>query len=257
MANSSLKCAPFLILALALGCGKQTQPAPRGSEQPDETPAPVFIPPKQKLEPPLFVGVRWVAGTEEEEAALVSHLPEQIRKLFGNDFNCFSDLEGKAWAFEYTGGPVRCWLEIEETGQSTAPKRYPPPAPDGPGEWEGKGAKGRIVLWMRRDGSERVNQVLRRAGRDPLDTSTVSIGCTITSDKGGSNSAASLENPLWYGWKEHTFVPPPGPLQLPSEVPLPDDKPGVVLEGKATEAVEEGRPRQVKLAFKVQRVPKP
>jgi hypothetical protein len=30
-----------------------------------------------------------------------------------------------AWTFRYSGGPARCWLEIEETGQQTMPRRIP------------------------------------------------------------------------------------------------------------------------------------
>jgi hypothetical protein len=191
-----------------------------------------------------------VAGTKEEQAALVSHLPEPIRKLYGDDAVCFSDLEGKAWAFEYSGGPVRCWLEIEETGQSTMPKLYPPKPPDGVGEWVCNGEKGRIILWMRRVASDKVNLVLKRAGRDPVDTSPVAIGCTIKSDGGGDNFFDSLKNPLWYGWKGHEFT-----RKLPDEVPLPDDRPAVILEATATES-QADQPRQVKLIFKVQRVTK-
>ncbi len=29
------------------------------------------------------------------------------------------------WSFRFSGGPVRCWLEVEEVGQDTMPKRMP------------------------------------------------------------------------------------------------------------------------------------
>ncbi len=29
------------------------------------------------------------------------------------------------WSFKFSGGPVRCWLEVEEVGQDTTPKRMP------------------------------------------------------------------------------------------------------------------------------------
>ena len=30
----------------------------------------------------------------------------------------------QAWAFDFTGGPFGCWIDIEETGQHTAPSPY-------------------------------------------------------------------------------------------------------------------------------------
>jgi hypothetical protein len=248
MSSYLQRCSLILTLALAIGCGQRPQPAQEAP--PDSTPAPVVQLPEQKPESPRFVGVRWVAGTKAEEAEFVAHLPEPIRKLYGSDpFDCFDDLGGKAWAFEYAGGPVRCWLEIEEQGQSTLPERYPPHQPDGIDQWEGKGEKGRIILWMRRNVSEKVNQVLKRVGREPEDTGVVVIGCKITSLEGGSGGAASFKNPLWYGWQKSTES-----RKLPEVTPLPDESPASVLELIAKEVITEGQPRQVKLIFKVQRM---
>jgi hypothetical protein len=52
------------------------------------------------------------------------------------------------WTAKYSGGPIECWLEIEEEGQSTLPKRFPQ-------DFVGAGSvnrptEGTINLWLRR-----------------------------------------------------------------------------------------------------------
>ena len=34
-------------------------------------------------------------------------------------------LDVHIWEFKFSGGPVRCWVEIEEVGQETMPRRFP------------------------------------------------------------------------------------------------------------------------------------
>ena len=57
----------------------------------------------------------------------------------------------EAWTCRYSGGPIRCWLEIEETGQETMPRRIPEQDSLGKGTSSKEG--GQILLWWRRDPS--------------------------------------------------------------------------------------------------------
>jgi hypothetical protein len=190
--------------------------------------------------------VKSVPGTKEEQAAFISHIPEPIRKLYGSDpFQCFKDLDGKAFAWEYTGGPVRLWLEFEEEGQSTVPKRYPERE-----DWIIKGETGRVVFWIRRGVSDKINLALKRAGKPEGDTSAVGLGVRITSSGGGINDAAGFDNPLWYGWNECTFAE-----RAPNELYLPANAPVTVLTLDAREKVVNAlkETRRAKILLKMQR----
>jgi hypothetical protein len=51
----------------------------------------------------------------------------------------------------YSGGPIKCWLEIEEEGQSTIPKRIPPTDSIQAAQVNPP-AEGTIEIWWRREG---------------------------------------------------------------------------------------------------------
>ena len=255
MFANRLACVAVLVLAVALGCGKQPEaPAPDAPETPNAkiTPQPPGRPPVSAPAGPEVApmphacpAVRWVPGTKEEQAAFVAHIPEPIRKLYAGDAQCFADLEGKAFAWEYTGGPVRLWLEFEEKGQSSVPKRYPPE------DWVAKGETGRVVFWIRRGVSDKINFALKRAGKPQGDTSAVGLGVTITSSAGGQNNATALDNPLWYAWGGYSFASerPPEEVRLPAGAPATV----LVLDARETTAVAK-EPRRAKLVLKMQRV---
>ena len=63
--------------------------------------------------------------------------------------NILQSSQISAWTFKYSGGPIRCWLEIEESGQKTMPARIPE---EGFVEERAKPQKdeGKILLWWKR-----------------------------------------------------------------------------------------------------------
>jgi hypothetical protein len=191
--------------------------------------------------------IKRVPGTKDEQAQFIAHIPEPIRKLYGPDpFHCFQDLEGKAFAWEYTGGPIRLWLEFEERGQSTVPKRYPERE-----DWIIKGETGRIIFWVRRGVSDKINMALKRAGKPEGDTSAVGLGVMITSSS-GINGAVGYRNPLWYGWGGAAFTGD----RPKDDVRIPDHEPTTfhVLGATESNPAEGKEPRSAKVVFKIQRV---
>jgi len=255
-----LSYVALVTLMVAIGCAKNP-PQPPAPEIADVRIDPQLPPPPGVL-PPMVVEsgmpvapmprpkvpavVRWVPGTKEEQAAFIAHIPEPIRKLYGSDFQCFTDLEGKAFAWEYAGGPVRLWLEFEEKGQSTVPRRYPERE-----DWVIKGDTGRVIFWVRRGVSDKINSVLKRAGKPEGDTSAVGLGVTITSPAGGQNNSVGYKNPLWYGWDGYSFASE-RPVE---ELRLPPDEPAAILVLDATETKADGKgPRRAKLVLKMQRI---
>lgn len=254
MSSKCVRCLALAVVAAA-GCGKAAEEAkapapvvpvrivpgevPKVPDDPHTAPAP--RPAKERP----FVGFRRVAGTKDEQARFVSHIPEPIRKLYGSDFTLFKDLGGVAYAWEFGGGPFRLWVEFEEDGQSTVPKRYPPQDDD----WLVKAETGRVIFWARRGVSDKVNSVLERANKPTGDTSAVGLGVVVSGDA-WLEATVGYKNPLWYGWK------PAGVNDRPSEVvPMPDFEPFAVQAVSATEDVEGGaKPRRAKLTLYAQRV---
>ena len=52
---------------------------------------------------------------EEPRVQIQSLTADQLARIVGVN----------VWTARYSGGPIECWLEIEEEGQSTLPKRIP------------------------------------------------------------------------------------------------------------------------------------
>jgi len=238
----------LLVLVVAVGCARKPaeQPsAPNGQVVPDgPQPAGTEAAPMPRSR--RFVGFKSVSVTPGELASLVSYLPEPIGKLYGSDAACFTDLDGKAFAWEYAGGPIRLWLEFEEKGQSTVPERFPLKADD----WLAKGETGHVVFWVRRGVSDKINAALKRAGKPEGATEAVGLGVTVSSSAGGMNGSIAYDNPLWFGWVGHAFDDRPW-----AEVALPDYVPTPVLVLEARERKGGNRePRNAKLTLKVQRV---
>ena len=246
-------------LAVVIGCAKKPPESPDTPSVPDVVIAPpppddgargadlsgLELAPMPRLQ--LLASIKWVPGTNEEQAAFISHIPEPIRKLYGTAFQCFTDLEGKAVAWEYSGGPVRLWMEFEEQGQSTVPKRYPERE-----DWLVKGQTGRVIFWIRRGVSEKINTVLKRAGKPEGDTSAVGLGVIITSSAGGRNDSVGYTNPLWYGWGGYSFSreQPTDEVLLRGYEPTPF----YVLEAAESKAAGVEEARRAKLTLKIQRV---
>jgi hypothetical protein len=97
-----------------------------------------------------------------------------------------------SWTFQYSGGRMRCWLEITENGQKTIepPKGLQVPAGSAavPEKRNDKDYDGRILLWWHR--SEKGPEIGLR-----MDYGT-------ERGRNGSNFLKALQpDALWWGWK--------------------------------------------------------
>jgi hypothetical protein len=93
------------------------------------------------------------------------------------------------WTFRYSGGRVRCWLEIDENGKKT---KEPPDGVQDPNKGNVKAKEGKILLWWRRG------------------------ELALRTQSGASNGGyvkGLPQDALWWGWKgwsgsTQTFSPP-------------------------------------------------
>jgi hypothetical protein len=74
--------------------------------------------------------------TEAPQVQIQPLTADQLAQILGVD----------VWTARYSGGPIDCWLEIEEEGQSTMPKRIPEKDNLGAGSVNPP-AEGTIELW--------------------------------------------------------------------------------------------------------------
>jgi hypothetical protein len=187
--------------------------------------------------------------SKNEMKQLVEHIPEPFRKGI-SDENLVKELETVAFAFDFRGGPIDLWLEIEESGQKTMEKVFA----DGPvrGGWRFAAEEGHVCFAMRRGVSERVSKLATAAN---IKHSTKPIGIYLmynatktNSDKAKDNSynsGTAREEPLWFGWKQH---------KTKTQQPDVKIKPGeevtlfVVEAEETTEGVKE--PRKAKVTLK-------
>jgi hypothetical protein len=77
---------------------------------------------------------------------------DQLAQILGVD----------VWTARYSGGPIDCWLEIEEEGQSTMPKRIPEKDSLGAGSVNPPD-EGTIELWWRREDRQGGQLMIRTA----------------------------------------------------------------------------------------------
>jgi hypothetical protein len=184
-----------------------------------------------------------------ELGRLVEHIPEQFRKGL-SDAELAKELETTAFAFDYKGGPIRLWVEIEETGQETMEKRFPDSKTSSE-NWRFAGDEGHICFALRRGLSERVSKLATAAG---VKNSTEAVGIFLIYEakkpgfKGKDNAysgSTGRDNPLWYGWKKYKLDP-----QYPDVKPKKGEEATlfIVTAEETTEGAKE--PRKVKLTLK-------
>ncbi|HEY1381900.1 MAG TPA: hypothetical protein VGF55_34185, partial [Gemmataceae bacterium] len=165
-----------------------------------------------------------------------------------SDADLVQELEGVVFAFDYRGGPIRLWAEVEEVGQETMPRRFPKAA-DG---WQFAAPEGHVCFAVRRGVSERISRLATRAGKKSSTTSVEDFliyrakDRTFPDPKDNSHvSSTGHVNPLWYGWKT---------ARVESEAPGATPKPGepvallVVKAEETTAGVKQ--PRKAKLTLK-------
>jgi hypothetical protein len=184
--------AAFLLLALL----------PTACTKPPET-APAVGPTTSSPKPPPESGDP-AAIHPDELKSLLEGVPEAFRKN-RSDLDLARDLGIHAWAIEYSGGPLNCWLDIEETGQSTMPARFPElAAMNLPAQSE----RGRIMIGLRPgaargNSSARSKRMLQELGNpvDGIDEVFIISGALHMRD-----STADPPVPkLWAAWNDVAF----------------------------------------------------
>jgi hypothetical protein len=180
-----------LVVAASLGCsGKPPdQPNLGGSE-----------PPKQAKD-----SIRPVELTAEDRKVALPREYASVLREGMSDEQLARELELQAWAFEFSGGPLRCWVEFEESGQQTMPAREP--ARDG---WDCDAGEGRVIFSVGRGASERMKRIMQKLGEDAHPES-VTFNLRFRSPaegRSGSFGSSHGNSPLWFGWpgRNRTFT---------------------------------------------------
>lgn len=68
------------------------------------------------------------------------------------------------WTAKYSGGPIECWLEIEEEGQSTMPRRIPMKDFIGAGSVNPPSEGSIVFWWSRREDRQGGDLTIKAAG---------------------------------------------------------------------------------------------
>jgi hypothetical protein len=173
------------------------------SKPADSAPAPAAIPTTSSSTPAPESGDPAIIHPDELKS-LLEGVPDTFRKN-RSDLELARDLGVHAWAIEYTGGPLNCWLDIEETGQSTMPARHPGPVGMNlPAQTE----RGRIMIGLRPGAasgnpSGRSRRILQELG-NPVDGISESfiISGALYSRESGANPRVPK---LWAAWTDVAF----------------------------------------------------
>jgi hypothetical protein len=185
----------------------------------------------------------------KELSAMLKGVPDALRRD-KKDVQLARELGIRAWAVDFTDGPMICWLEIEETGQRTIePRPY-----GGPGEIFLMGtdaARGRILWWFRpgahsKNPSARSRRIMQRLGTSAEGISE--IMAISGAGLGGFDEAAEPPVPrLWSSWNDVTMKD----LSRPAKVRPGEETTLFAIEATEKEPPQESKPRKVKLMLKV------
>jgi hypothetical protein len=183
----------------------------------------------------------------EELKLLLEGLPQSLLPDRA-DAQLARDLGIRAWVVEYTGGPIaEYWLEIEETGQQTMPKRKPEP----PFVMACKAPTGRLLLGFRPGASKanpsvRSQQLLKRLSeQERYDGIAYEWRFGVIGDSMEHEGGTETTPRLWSGWHDVAIKE----LSRTATV-----KQGEAITLLAVEAVDQpenaAKPRKVKLVLK-------
>jgi hypothetical protein len=130
------------------------------------------------------------------------------------------------WTFHYSGGRVRCWLEIDEDGKTTI---HPVGGVQDPNRDNPKAREGKILLWVKRG--------------------AISLRVHSGASSGGFGMGLP-QDALWWGWKSYsTLSNAPNPRVTPGH-----DREATLVNYVVTESKDDaktpGAPRQIALRLK-------
>ena len=186
--------AVFAVFAAISSIGCPGKPTSQPTQAAPDQPKPAELP-KARVRLAQLTADDW-------KSALPRDYPAPLRQGMSNE-QLARDLELQAWAFDFNGGPLLCWLEFEESGQKTMPAREP-----AQGDWECDAKDGRIVFSVGRGASDRMKRIMQKLGKDAHPESvTFNLKFRPAEGKSGSFGTSHGSSTLWYGWPgEKTFV---------------------------------------------------
>jgi hypothetical protein len=237
----SMRAAVIMLSIIPAACNK---PA-------DTAPTPTVLPTSSSPTPPIETGDP-VAIHPDELKSLLEAIPDTFRKN-RSDLELARDLGVHAWAIEYTGGPLNCWLDIEETGQSTMSARFPGPVGFNlPAQTE----RGRIMIGLRPGAasgnpSERSKRILKELG-NPVDG--ISESFILSGALHSRESSADPRVPkLWAAWNDVTFKE----LSRTAKVEGDGDVTLLAVEATEKQPPPSTPPRKLTFAIRAKAVPPP
>jgi hypothetical protein len=241
LAPTSIRATFILLSIIPAACTKPAETAP----------APAVMPTTSSPNPVLETGDPGSIQPNELKT-LLEGVPDTFRKN-RSDLDLARDLGIHAWAIEYTGGPLTCWLDIEETGQSTIPARYPGPVGM---DFPAKAERGRIMIGLRPGAargnpSGRSKRILQELG-NPVD----GIGESFIIS-GALHSRESSANPrvpkLWAAWNDVAFKE----LSCKEKVEGDGDVTLLAVEATEKQPPPGALPRKLTYALRAKAVPAP
>jgi hypothetical protein len=188
----------------------------------------------------------------DELKSLLEGVPDTFRKN-RSDLELARDLGIHAWAIEYTGGPLNCWMDIEETGQSTIPARYPGPVGM---NFPAQAERGRIMIGLRPGAargnpSGRSQRILQELGY-PVDG--ISESFIISGALHSRESSADPRVPkLWAAWNDVAFKE----LSRKEKVEGDGDVTLLAVEATENQPPPGAPPRKLTFALRAKAVPPP
>lgn len=169
----------------------------------------------------------------------------------------FRELGLRGWAIDFSGGPFVCWLEIDETGQHTMPRREPlGDQPEIKGAfWTCDAEEGRLLFWFlpgaaANNPSERSRRIMERLEAFAPSARAIPEVFGLQVVDGSRINHQMYGEPdkpaLWSSWSEVSIreLAKAAPAKLSSEV--------LLLKVEATEVVRDDKvqPRRVQLTLR-------
>jgi hypothetical protein len=198
----------------------------------------------QQVTQPTVLEIRPREVTADEVQYAVSELPAAFREgLSGSEAEVAKQLGLRDWAFDFTGGPFGCWIDIEETGQQTAGPLPSRKHPEMTINCDGK--EGVLLFWFQPRITPQIPQPLKERF---LGNKTGPPDLCLALDTNGKKTLrmanygkpATPIVPLWFGWKDAEVKEQLDPVILKAA------QTATILVIEATEK-DVSNPRRVKL----------
>jgi hypothetical protein len=244
------------VCSLVIGCQRTSNPATAPETDSETKKSSKVAPPSLPASSVLQSGDPGTVPAKEL-TGMLKGVPDAMRRN-QTEVQLARDLGIRAWAVDFTGGPIICWLEIEETGQHTIdPRPY-----GGPKEiffMGTDGAQGQILWWFRpgahgTNPSARSHRIMQRLGKSAEAISEI-MAISGTGLSGGYDETLTPPVPrLWSSWNDVAIKE----LNRTSTVASRGETTLLAIDATEKEPPEGRESRKVKLMLKAKaNAPKP